>query len=320
MKQARWVWMGLALASIGAGSLAAYLALRPPALPDGVLYGNGHIEGIEVRVAAEVPGRIAEMHFEEGRRVGAGDVLTRLDDEDFVLRLSQARAGEAAAVAAIQRTEGELATAHHHRMTAENDVKRYEALAERGTVSPQRLDGARNAFEEAKSRVATLEAVLEQARAQRGAARQTAALAESALSKTTITAPSAGTIVAKLSERGEAVAPGQPLAILIDLSQVELKVYVPESEVGRIRLGAPARIRIDAFPERFLEAAVKRVDGRAQFTPRDIHMPDERVRTVFGIVLAVDNPEGFLKPGMPADAWILWPEGAQWPDRLFVPG
>ncbi len=81
-----------------------------------------------------------------------------------------------------------------------------------------------------------------------------------------------------------------------------------------------ARVKVDAFADRFFEARVARVDQRAQFTPRDIHMPEERVRMVFGVTLALENPQGVLKPGMPADAWILWKSGAAWPDRLFVPG
>ena len=94
---------------------------------------------------------------------------------------------------------------------------------------------------------------------------------------------------------------------------------MPESEIGKIKLNDPARVRVDAFPQRTFEARVARVDPRAQFTPKDVHMPDERARLVFGVVLAVDNPEAYLKPGMPADAWVRWKPEASWPDKLTVP-
>jgi HlyD family secretion protein len=109
------------------------------------------------------------------------------------------------------------------------------------------------------------------------------------------------------------------VAVLVDLGQVELRVFLAQHEIGKVRLGDPARVRVDAFPERNFEARIARVDQRAQFTPRDVHMPEERVTQVFGVTLALTNPDGLLKPGMVADAWILWQDGADWPDRLTVP-
>lgn len=107
--------------------------------------------------------------------------------------------------------------------------------------------------------------------------------------------------------------------MLVRLSQIELKIYLPESLIGKVKLDAPARVRVDAFPKRLFDARIERVDQEAQFTPRDIHMPQERTRMVFGVTLAVDNRERLLKPGMPADAWILWQPRAGWPAHLFVP-
>jgi HlyD family secretion protein len=126
-------------------------------------------------------------------------------------------------------------------------------------------------------------------------------------------------VLARLAEPGEVVAPGQPVAIIADLSRVRLRVFIGERDLGRVRLGAEARIRVDAFPDRFFPARVAQVDAQAQFTPRDVHTEDERSRTVYGVMLEASNPDAFLKPGMPADAWILWDDGAGWPARLIVP-
>lgn len=123
----------------------------------------------------------------------------------------------------------------------------------------------------------------------------------------------------KAIEAGELATPGRAVAVLVDLSRLELKVFIPEGEIGKVKLGDAARIKVDAFPERHFEATVSRVDPRAQFTPRDVHLPQERVRMVFGVTLALDNPQGWLKPGMPADAWIRWRDEATWPQRLVVP-
>lgn len=144
-------------------------------------------------------------------------------------------------------------------------------------------------------------------------------LLDNQMSKTRITAPLTATVLIRAVEPGEFVQPGQPLVTMLDLTSAEVRVFIPESRIGQVELGAPARLRVDAFPDRLFEARVARVDQTAQFTPRDIHMPDERVRLVFGVVLVIDNPDGVLKPGMPADVWILWQPDAGWPDRLFVP-
>ena len=144
------------------------------------------------------------------------------------------------------------------------------------------------------------------------------ALAESKLEKAEVTAPISGTILIRAVETGEVVDAGQPLATMVNLGQLELKVYVPGDIVTRISLGDPARIRVDGL-SRDLSAKVGRIDDFAQFTPRDVHMPEERVRMVYGVTLVPDNPAGSLKPGMPADAWIRWDPETGWPPTLPVP-
>jgi HlyD family secretion protein len=144
-------------------------------------------------------------------------------------------------------------------------------------------------------------------------------LARTELDRTTVYAPQAGTVLVRAVEAGEVVQVGQPLALLVDLSRLELKVYLALDALGKIRLGDQARVRVDAFPDELFDAAVARVDDYAQFTPRDIHVPDERTQMVYGVTLALDNTERRLKPGMPADAWIRF-DDVPWPERLPIPG
>jgi HlyD family secretion protein len=164
-----------------------------------------------------------------------------------------------------------------------------------------------------KAQIASLEARITVAQRERD-------LVALKIKKTRVVAPISATVLVKTAEIGEFLQPGSPVAVLVDLSQITLKVYLPEVEIGKVKFGAAARVRVDAFPDRQFDARVDRVDQQAQFTPRDIHMPEERTRMVFGVTLAVDNPDGVLKPGMPADAWILWQPAAGWPLSLYVPG
>jgi HlyD family secretion protein len=309
----------MALLVLALGSYALYANLQPPALAVGLVYGNGRIEATEVRVGSEISGRVAESRLVEGKPVSAGDLLVRIDDTELSLRLAQSKAERESIARALAKAKAELEVARHHAETAKADVERYRTLAATDTVSQQRLERAENAFEEAQGKVATLEAAVSEAEAQLQAADKAVAVLEDQLTKARITAPTAGTILVKAIEPGEVAAPGRSLAVMADLSRLELKLFVPESDLAKIKLGAPARVRTDAFADHFAPAVVARVDETAQFTPRDIHMPDERVQTVFGITLAVDNPDGELKPGMPADAWIKWDEATAWPDRLVIP-
>lgn len=314
-----WLWTPIVLAALAGGSYAVYRSLAPPALPDGILYGGGRIEGTEVTVSSEVEARVLESTLLEGKQVRAGDVLVRLDRTDLETQLEEATAKRQAALDARDRLARELATARHHLLSAKSDDARFAALARDGVVPVQRREQAANALAEAEGRIGSLEAAAAEASAQIEALTRAVNLAQSQLAKTLIRAPISGTILVKSIEPGELATPGRAIATLVDLTHVELKVYVAERDIGKVRLGDEARVRTDAFPDQLAGARVSRIDSQAQFTPRDVHMADERVRLVFGVTLALDNPQGELKPGMPADAWMRWRAATAWPAALTVP-
>lgn len=319
MLKRTWLWTPILLVALAAASYVAYRALTPAALPPGLLYGSGRVEGTEVNVASEALGRVLESRLVEGRTVAAGEWLVRLDETDIRTQLGRAQAEREAALRERDRLQREAETARHHLETARKDDQRYAALLRDQTIAAQRREQAANVLAEAEGRVQSLAAALTEANARIDALEKTVQLARSQLAKTSIDAPLTGTVVTKTIEVGELATPGRSIATLIDLTHVELKIYIPENDIGKLRLGSEARVRTDAFPDQYLNARVSRIDSEAQFTPRDIHMPDERVRLVFGVTLALDNPTGQLKPGMPADAWIRWDPALAWPAALEVP-
>jgi len=319
MMRAAWAWTALVVVAIAGGSYGLYVWLQPAPLPEQVLYGNGHVEGTEVRVAAEVGGRVVESRIVEGRAVKRGELLLRIDDTDIALQKAGAEAEIASLRSQRDANEAELRLWRHHRQTADAELERIRRLGRQGVATAERLDQAANAATEASGRVAALQALVASLDARTTAARRQLDLVSSQLEKTRVVAPIDATVLVKAAEAGEYLRPGGTVAVLVDLSKIELKVFLPEREIGKVKLDAPARVRVDAFPDRQFEARVERMDQQAQFTPRDIHMPQERTRMVFGVTLAVDNRDRLLKPGMPADAWILWRPQAGWPARLFVP-
>jgi HlyD family secretion protein len=116
--------------------------------------------------------------------------------------------------------------------------------------------------------------------------------------------------LARLGDPGVLGAAGRPLATLVNLEELYVRVYVAERDVGRIALGAPARVTVDAYPGQQFAGAVSEIAQQAEFTPKEVHMKDEREKLVYGVKLRLENPQGRLKPGMPADARIeIGPSG-----------
>jgi HlyD family secretion protein len=143
-----------------------------------------------------------------------------------------------------------------------------------------------------------------QARARRDQARQTLAQAETVLGYATLASPLSGLVLSKNVEPGEYVAPGTPVVTVADLGTVWLRGYVPETELGRVKAGQRARVTADTYPGKVYEGRVSFLSSQAEFTPKAVQTPKERVKLVYRVKIDVPNPTLELKPGMPADAVI----------------
>jgi HlyD family secretion protein len=126
-----------------------------------------------------------------------------------------------------------------------------------------------------------------------------------------VIAPFDGTVITRSAEPGEVVAAGAPLVTLVNLGQVYLRGFIPEGDIGRVRIGQPARVYLDSNPDRAIEAVVSRIDPQASFTPENTYFRDDRVKQVVGVKLQITGSQGFAKPGMPADGQVLV-EGNDW--------
>jgi len=129
--------------------------------------------------------------------------------------------------------------------------------------------------------------------------------AEANLQDLTVIAPFSGTIVTRTAEPGEVVQAGTAIVTLLDLTKVYLRGFVPEGEIGRIKLGQSARVYLDSDPKKPLDAVVNRIDPQATFTPENTYFRDDRVKQVVGLKLLLKNGFGYAKPGMPADGEVL---------------
>ena len=220
---------------------------------------------------------------------------------------------------------------------ARSDRQRFRELAAKDQASLQQRDQAEMKWQVARKEIAAARSALAQAEKELAQAElgwkrirakeaevealerqrdQTEAVlneAESILADLTIKAPTDGTITTRMVDVGEVISAGTPLLELVDLDHLYLKVYVPEIQIGKLRLDLPARIYTDAFPDRAFDATVRYIASKAEFTPKEVQTPDERVKLVYAVKLYLKvNPDHRLTPGLPADAVIRWKEDVAW--------
>ncbi len=245
---------------------------------------------------------------------------------------------------AIERAEAQVAKAKDMvdkalsvEREARGDAQRFRDLAEKDEASLQQRDQAVMRWEVAQKDAASARSALFQARkelaqaelgwkrirvkesdvsaleSQRDQAYAVLDEAESVLNDLTITAPTSGTVTTRMVDAGEVIAAGTSLLELVDLDRLYLKVYVPEVQIGKVRLNLPARIFTDAFPDQPFDATVRYIASKAEFTPKEVQTPDERVKLIYAAKLYLAaNPDHRLTPGLPADAIIRWKEDVAW--------
>jgi len=143
-------------------------------------------------------------------------------------------------------------------------------------------------------------------------ARDRAALAgaETQLGYTVLRSSGTGVVLRKHVEPGEMIAAGTPAVTIADLNNIWVKIYIPEPQLGRIKLGQTAEITTDSYPGKVYRGKVTFINSEAEFTPKNVQTQEERVKLVFAVKIAVDNPNQELKPGMPADARVELGPGA----------
>lgn len=289
---------------------------------------SGTIETVEVHVASKVAGQVLSLDVEEGARVKPGDLLASIDHAAADIQLRQAEAGVRLAEAQlallvkgarredIQQAEAALTQAEAGLRVASDDARRMRELAKTGSVTAKTRDDAESRLVVAEAqRTAAAESLnkvrrlarpeeIQAAEARLAQARAAADLLAKTIADCAVTAPAGGVVTHKAVEAGELVTPGATIVTLAALDSVYVMIYVTETELGRVHLSDAAEVRIDGFPDRPFTGRITYISPEAEFTPKNVQTKDDRVKLVFGVKVEIANPEGLLKPGLPADALI----------------
>ncbi|MBI5031316.1 MAG: efflux RND transporter periplasmic adaptor subunit [Chloroflexi bacterium] len=221
------------------------------------------------------------------------------------LALQQASNAHKAATSALNDalthpTASELAAAKSQVDQAQAALARLTADAAQLAAAKSQVDQAQAALDRLTPTADTIsiaENQVKQAQAALG-------ILQVQVKKMTLTSPVNGTVTRRAVSMGEIAAPNATLLSVTNLDTVKLTIYVPETEIGKIKLGDEFDVRVDSFPEQIFKGKVVFINTQAEFTPRNVQTKAERVNTVFAVKLQLSNPNFALKPGMPADATL----------------
>jgi HlyD family secretion protein len=300
----RWPLLLILLLAAGAAFWAWQRGRREPTL---VL--SGAIEARDVEVGSLVGGRVARVHVEEGSTLSAGDPIVTFETDlvDFQILEQEGRAASARANL-VKAERGprveDTARARAEAANAERERQRREALLQKGVIGQQDYDDTAT-----RARTAA-ETLLEHERGSRpediAAARAALASEEGRLAylkrqrdEAVVKAPAAGRIESIDLRPGDLVGPNQPVAKMLEPSQLWVRVYVPEPQLGHVRVGQKAALTVDTFPKREFAGRVVEIRSQAEYTPRNVQTLDQRMDQVFGVKVVID-PTPELKPGMAA--------------------
>ena len=339
----------VAAMAVAAAVLMTWAPWADEAVGEGFVSGNGRIEATEIAIATKTGGRVAELRVNEGDFVQAGQVLARMEldslraqREEAVARLQQAQEAVANARAAVALRESDHASAlavvaqrESELEAAQRRLPRSEKLAQDGFYSSQVLDDDR-------ARVRTLEAALKAARSQAEAAKTAIAAAQTQvggaqanvraleatlqrldveLAEGELKAPRDGRVQFRVAQPGEVIGAGARVLNLLDLSDVYMTFFLPETVAGRVAIGSEVRIVLDAAPDHVVPAKISFVASSAQFTPKTVETESERQKLMFRVRAQIPRElllkyQTQVKTGLPGVAWVKLDAQAPWPDRL----
>ncbi|ROO41997.1 MULTISPECIES: HlyD family secretion protein [unclassified Pseudomonas] len=306
--------MAVLLAAGGFG----YWKSRQDRLPEGLSMGNGRLEATEVQIASKTPGRLAQVHVDEGDHVVKGQLLARMDTRTLEAQRNQAEAEVTRARENLAATEANVQLRHSEQLLAHQELKRTQELFKRGYASEQTIDQQQARFDTANAAVNAARAQVSAAVAAIGASLAQVAQLTSEIDDSSLRAPIDGVIQLRLAEPGEVLGAGGRVLLMIDPNDQYMNLYLPASVAGKLTVGDEARLLLDALPERPLPATVSFVAAKSQFTPKEVETRDERQKLVFRVKIRLTRPGEVpqAKPGMPGAGYVRtapvdWPANLQ---------
>ena len=331
--------------------LVAYLIWKNMNKPDtdALVSGNGRIEATEINVSSKLSGQLEEILVKEGDFVEPGQILARVKISTLEAQLRELEAQQRQAQDAIATAEAQVAMRISEKaaaeamvqqretelMAAKNRLARTEVLAKEGASSKQQLDDERAAAQQAiavlsaaKAQVQSAQGAIVASKSQVSAAHSQVDAIKASVERikfdmddAQLRAPLKARVQFRVAQPGELVAAGGRVLNLIDLSDVYMTFFLPETVAGHIAIGTEVRIVLDAAKNVVIPAKVSFVADTAQFTPKSVETESERQKLMFRVKAKIDptllnNNIEQVKTGLPGVAYIKIDDQAVWPTFL----
>lgn len=343
------IWGIIAIAAICA--VAGWVAIKASDFNPDLVSGNGRIEATEIDIATKLGGRVINIMANEGDFVKAGQPLAQMQIDVLEAQRNEARAQLARAVSVVAGAEAQVSARRSDMSAAQAMVMQREseldavqrrfarskALVEEHVIAIQAFDdvnaelhGKLAAVNSGQSQVAAARAAIKAAEAQVVNAKSGVAAAEATIARieadiedSQLKSPRDGRVQYRVAQPGEVLGAGGKVLSLVDLGDVYMTFFLPETMVGRVSLGSEVRIVLDAAPQFVFPAKVSYVASVAQFTPKTVETASERQKLMFRVKARI-APEllqenlAKVKTGLPGVAWLKLNSQDTWPANLEI--
>ena len=348
-KWKKWLIPAAIVAALVVAGFATWKMLRPTGPGEGFISSNGRIEATEIDVSTKFSGRVHDILVADGDFVTAGQVLANMQVQTLEAQRDEAQAKHQQSIAGVASAEAQVSARASDRQAvlalvaqraseldaAQRRLARSETLTREGASSGQELDddrarvsGVQAAVVAAKAQVQAAQAAIGAARAQVAGARSTVDAAAATVTRikvdikdSALVAPRDGRVQYRIAQPGEVLAPGGKVLNLVDLGDVYMTFFIPETAAGKLALGSEVHLILDAAPQYVIPATISFVASSAQFTPKTVETASERqklmfrVRAQIGRELLQKNLKQ-IKTGLPGMVWLKLDAQAPWPAEL----
>lgn len=319
---ARWHRAVLAVLLVaGAAGGAAWWLHSGPAVPAGIVVGNGRLESDEIDIDTKFAGRIAKLLVDEGDMVSPGQTVAVMDTQDLEATLRNREAIVRQNQRSLEAARANVEQQKAQLLFAKQELARMQFLTPKGYASKelldqrqQQVDAATAALKAATENVGAAEHTLD-------AAKHEVELYQVNIADNTLVAPRLGRIQYRVANVGEVLPAGGKVFTMLDAMYVYMDIYLPTAEAGRVKVGTDGRIVLDAYPDLAIPAKVVFLADKAQFTPKTVETKSERDKLMFRVRvrIAPDMLKAHaesVRSGLPGVGYVRVDPAAAWPAKL----
>lgn len=292
------------------------------AIPNGIAFGNGRIEAVQVDISTKISGRVREITANEGDLVKPGQTVALIDTSQLQAQLLKATADVASAESQVAAAEASIAQANAQLVLAEQELARSTSLVEKGHTSREVYDTRVSQRDVARANLKAAEATRISRQRSVDATKAVVQEIQTQLDDCVLKAPTIGRVLYRLAEPGEVLSAGGRVLTLVNLADVYMEIFLPAGQAHRVNVGSEARIKLDIV-DIALPGTVSFVSPESQFTPKQVETPSEREKLMFRVKIRVPSElvQKYIdrvKTGVRGVGYVRLNGGPTppWPERL----